>query len=68
MYQVVIATPMGELGTMPLNEEQKSKMESKILSNIAELKYIYFDLEDGQRMYMSKGMIDSSVFFLKKIQ
>lgn len=68
MYQVVIATPMGELGTLPLNEEQKSEMESKILSNIAEFNYLHFDLEDGQQMYMSKGMIDSSVFFLKKIQ
>jgi hypothetical protein len=67
MYQIVIATPLGELGTKPFSEEEKSKVETEILENLSILNYVSFVLEDGQDLYMTKGMIDSSVFFLKKL-
>jgi hypothetical protein len=67
MYQIVIATPLGELGTKPFSEEEKSKVETEILENLSILTYVSFVLEDGQDLYMTKGMIDSSVFFLKKL-
>jgi hypothetical protein len=67
MYQIVIATPLGELGTKPFSEEEKSKVETEILENLSILTYVSFVLEDGQDLYMTKDMIGRSVFFLKKL-
>jgi hypothetical protein len=68
MYQIVIATPLGELGTIHFTEERKSMIETEILKEIGKINnYLKLQLEDGQDLYMTKGMIDSSVFFLKKL-
>jgi len=57
MYQIVIATPLGELGTKLFTEEEKSEIEFKILGNISRLSYLKLELEDGQDLYMTKDMI-----------
>lgn len=67
MYQIVIATPLGELGTKPFTEEEKSEVEFKILGNISSLTYLRLELEDGQDLYMTRDMIGRSVFFLRKV-
>jgi hypothetical protein len=70
MYQIVIATPLGELGTKPFSEEEKSKVETELLKsleNLSILPYVSFVLEDGQYLYMTRDMIGRSVFFLRKV-
>jgi hypothetical protein len=68
MYQIIIATPLGELGTIHFTEERKSMIETEILKEIGNItNYLKFQLEDGQDLYMTKGMIDSSVFLLKQV-
>jgi hypothetical protein len=64
MYQIVINTPQGELGTMPMTKETADAA----LLGLGEFNDISFDLEDGQtKVYISKDMIGRSVFFIKKV-
>ena len=68
MYQIVIATPLGELGTRLFTEEEKPRLETQILKELGNItNYLKLQLEDGQDLYMTKGMIDSSVFLLKQV-
>lgn len=63
MYQIVIATPLGELGTMPMPKETADAT----LLGLGQFNDITLDLEDGQTMCISKNMIGRSVFFIKKV-
>ena len=67
MYQLLITTPFGELGSQHFTEEQMDVIKSEYLKNIENLSFFSVLLENGEKMYMSKEMIGSSVFIVRKI-
>jgi hypothetical protein len=64
MYQIVIATSLGELGTATMTKEAAIQT----LKNTETENYIFLVLEDGQTMFMTKEMIGRSVFFIRQVQ
>jgi hypothetical protein len=63
MYQIVIATPLGELGTINMTKE----VVADTLADLGQVNSKSFTLEDGQVAFMTKDMIGRSVFFVKPV-
>jgi hypothetical protein len=61
MYQIVIATPLGELGTINMTKE----VVADTLADLGQVNSKSFTLEDGQVVFMTKDMIGRSVFLVK---
>lgn len=67
MYQIVAATPLGELISKPFDKEEKVNFEQTLFSCIGSLNSISFVVEDGATVYLTKEMMGRSVFFIKEV-
>lgn len=67
-YQIVIATPLGELVSKVFDEDQKNHLDSVIFKQLGSLNYFTMVTEDGAEVHLTKDMIGSSVFFVKKVE
>jgi len=67
MYQFIINTPLGELGSQHFTEEQMNVIKTTQLNNTGHAVNLNMTLENGDELYMSKEMIGRSVFIVRKI-
>lgn len=67
MYQIIAATPLGELISKPFDKEEKANLEQKLFSCIGSLNSMSFVVEDGATVYLTKEMMGRSVFFVKEV-
>jgi hypothetical protein len=69
MFQLIIATPLGELASEKYTQDQVSLIENsleKSLGNEA-IKHLTFVLEDGRTAFIPKQVLETSVIFIQEV-